>query len=182
MTFSSASPNGISRRDALQRLGGIGFAGLIAGLGVPSSEAAPRARDSGEALYPFPRDPLAKIPFAKLPVGNVKPKGWLQTQLERMADGTAGHLHETYPNVGETNAWRGGSGDVWERGPYWLDGTVPLAYILEDDRLQEAVTPYLEWTLRSQRSDGYFGPPRIRITSTGRAFRPSDRATGGLAW
>jgi DUF1680 family protein len=75
-----------------------------------------------------------------------------------MASGMAGHLHEIYPNVGESNAWRGGDGDVWERGPYWLDGAVPLAYILDDDRLIEAVEPYLEWTLQSQRADGYFGP------------------------
>jgi len=76
-----------------------------------------------------------------------------------MAEGLAGHLHEIYPNVGATNAWRGGRGDVWERGPYWLDGAVPLAYILDNDRLKKAVRPYLEWTLQSQRSDGYFGPP-----------------------
>jgi len=160
MMSDSEHTSGISRRDALQRLGGIGFAGLMAGVGVPAgASAAPRAQDPSEAHYPFPRDPLANVSFAKLPVGSVTPKGWLQTQLERMADGMAGHLHETYPNVGETNAWRGGNGDVWERGPYWLDGAVPLAYILDDDRLKEAVTPYLEWTLQSQRTDGYFGPP-----------------------
>lgn len=158
MISGSESSKGISRRDALQRLGGLGLAGFVAGLGVPTHASGFRPGDSEEALYPFPRDPLANVPFAKLPVGSVQPKGWLQTQLERMADGMAGHLHEIYPNVGETNAWRGGNGDVWERGPYWLDGAVPLAYILGDDRLLDAVTPYLEWTLQSQRSDGYFGP------------------------
>jgi hypothetical protein len=94
-----------------------------------------------------------------------------------MAEGMAGHLHEIYPNVGETNAWRGGNGDVWERGPYWLDGAVPLAYVLDDDRLKEVVRPYLEWTLESQRPDGYFGPPPDKSYANRDGFqtdRPSD--------
>lgn len=159
MSFPAGSHDGISRRDALRRIGGIGLAGLFVGLGgSPSSVMAEHTRLADGGQYPFPRHPLADVPFAKLPVGSVEPEGWLRTQLERMAAGMAGHLHEIYPNVGESNAWRGGNGDVWERGPYWLDGAVPLAYILEDDRLMGAVEPYLEWTLRSQRSDGYFGP------------------------
>ena len=153
------SHDGISRRNALRRIGGLGLAGIYVGLGSPSSVMAEDADSTEGAHYPFPRGPLANVPFAKLPVGSVKPRGWLKTQLGRMATGIAGHLHEIYPNVGESNAWRGGDGDVWERGPYWLDGAVPLAYILEDDRLIETVEPYLEWTLQSQRSDGYFGPP-----------------------
>ena len=157
--MDSSLSDGISRRDALQRLGGIGLVGLVAGLGTPSAVGARPSSDATDAHYPFPRAPLADTPFARLPVGAVEPKGWLRTQLERMAEGMAGHLHEIYPNVGESNAWRGGTGDVWERGPYWLDGAVPLAYILDDDRLKEAVRPYLEWTLESQRADGYFGPP-----------------------
>lgn len=158
MSSHANSLDGISRRDALRLMGGLGLAGLYAGLGAPSSVVAAPPDASDGAHYPFPRDPLANVPFTKLPVGSVEPKGWLRTQLERMATGMAGHLHEIYPNVGESNAWRGGNGDVWERGPYWLDGVVPLAYILDDDRLIEAVTPYLEWTLQSQRPGGYFGP------------------------
>ena len=159
MPSRMGSHDGISRRNALRRIGGLGLAGIYVGLGSPSSVMAEDADSTEGAHYPFPRGPLANVPFAKLPVGSVEPRGWLKTQLRRMATGIAGHLHEIHPNVGESNAWRGGDGDVWERGPYWLDGAVPLAYILEDDQLIEAVEPYLEWTLQSQRSDGYFGPP-----------------------
>ncbi len=177
MSFSSSS-NGISRRDALQRLGGLGLAGLMPGLGMGTGVASTSNLPTQEAVhYPFPRDPLANVPMARLPVGAVEPKGWLQTQLGQMAEGMAGHLHEIYPNVGENNAWRGGTGDVWERGPYWLDGAVPLAYILDNDRLKEAVRPYLEWTLHSQRSDGYFGPsPDKKYDDTQglQTERPSD--------
>ncbi|MFB6097625.1 MAG: hypothetical protein ABEK84_00625 [Salinibacter sp.] len=159
MTPDAHDHAGLSRREALRRMGGgLGFAGLLAGIGPVAGWDAPTEAPA-DSPYVFNRAPLKQQSFAKLPVGSVTPKGWLHAQLEQMAEGLAGHLHEIYPNVGKTNAWRGGNGDVWERGPYWLDGAVPLAYVLDDDRLKEAVRPYLEWTLESQRPDGYFGPP-----------------------
>jgi DUF1680 family protein len=79
-----------------------------------------------------------------------------------MADGLAGHLDEVYPLVGPANAWLGGDGDTWERGPYWLDGLLPLAYIRQDQRLIAKVRPWVEHALASQRADGYFGPPDDR--------------------
>lgn len=149
----------ISRRDALHRLGGgLGLAGLLAGVGPVSIWTAPTEPASDDRPYVFNRDPLEANPFARLPAGSVQPRGWLREQLNRMAEGMAGRLHEIYPNVGKTNAWRGGTGDVWERGPYWLDGAVPLAYVLDDERLKEVVRPYVDWTLQSQQPDGYFGP------------------------
>ena len=94
-----------------------------------------------------------------LPVGAIVPGGWLKEQLNRMRDGMTGHLDTLYHEVlGERNGWLGGDGDAWERGPYWLDGLVPLAYILNDQSLIEKVQPWIEWTLNSQSKDGYFGP------------------------
>ena len=29
--------------------------------------------------------------------------------------------------------WIGGEAEGWERVPYWLDGFIPLAYLLEDE-------------------------------------------------
>jgi len=70
-----------------------------------------------------------------------------------------GHLDELYPSVlGPRNGWLGGDGDGWERGPYWLDGLVPLAWILNDEELKARAKPWIEWTLESQTVDGYFGP------------------------
>jgi hypothetical protein len=60
--------------------------------------------------------------------------------------------------MGPRNGWLGGDGDVWERGPYWIDGLLPLAYILDDQKLKDKVQPWIEWTLKSQQPDGYFGP------------------------
>ena len=41
-----------------------------------------------------------------------------------------------------TYGWLGGDGDGWERGPYWIDGLLPLAYLLEDEELIAKVKPW----------------------------------------
>ena len=73
--------------------------------------------------YPNNRYPLASKPYIELPIGDVKPAGWLKIQMERMCTGMTGHLDSIYTKVmGPRNGWLGGDGDVWERGPYWIDG------------------------------------------------------------
>ena len=101
---------------------------------------------------------LLDTPFSELPLGSVRPEGWLRDQLEIMAEGLTGHLDEFWPDVGPDSGWLGGSGDSWERGPYYLDGLLPLAYLLEDERLKAKVRPWIEWTLSSQQPSGQFGP------------------------
>lgn len=110
-------------------------------------------------LYLNNRTPLITKPFMELPIGAVRPEGWLKDQMLRMKNGMTGHLDSLYSEVmGPRNGWLGGDGDVWERGPYWIDGLLPLAYILDDSALKAKVQNWIEWTLQSQRSDGYFGP------------------------
>lgn len=109
------------------------------------------------------RAPLKEKPYMQLPLGAIRPEGWLRDQLQRQADGLTGHLDSIYPQVmGSRNGWLGGDGDVWERGPYWIDGLLPLAYLLDDARLIEKVRPWVEWALQSQQPDGYFGPSEDR--------------------
>ena len=60
--------------------------------------------------------------------------------LERQRDGASSQMDTLYPEVmGERNGWLGGDGDQWERGPYWIDGLLPLAYILDDDNLKRKI-------------------------------------------
>ncbi|MDU1891355.1 MAG: glycoside hydrolase family 127 protein [Dysgonomonas sp.] len=111
--------------------------------------------------YPNNRYPLVRKPYMELPLGNIKAKGWLLEMLERQRSGASGQMDKLYPLVmGERNGWLGGDGDQWERGPYWIDGLLPLAYILDDNKLKEKVQPWVEWALQSQRSDGFFGPEK----------------------
>jgi hypothetical protein len=105
------------------------------------------------------RAPLHPNAYLELPLGTIVPRGWLRMQLERQRDGLTGHLDELYPSiVGPRNGWLGGDGDGWERGPYWIDGLVPLAYILNDEALIAKAKPWIEWTLTHQEPSGYLGP------------------------
>ncbi|HYW48900.1 MAG TPA: beta-L-arabinofuranosidase domain-containing protein [Bryobacteraceae bacterium] len=108
------------------------------------------------------RPPLAPGSFYPLPLTSVKPQGWLREQLRIQAEGITGHLDEFWPDVGPNSAWLGGAGEGWERGPYYLDGLLPLAYLLEDEKLIAKVKPWVEWTLTHQRNDGSIGPEKNR--------------------
>lgn len=108
------------------------------------------------------RAPLKAKAFNELPLGTIQPRGWLRTQLERQRDGLTGNLDSRYEKiVGPRNGWLGGDGDGWERGPYWLDGLVPLGYILKDEKLIAKAKPWIEWSLANQEPSGYFGPKRF---------------------
>ena len=96
--------------------------------------------------------------YHELPVGSIKPAGWLLHQLQIMREGTTGHLDEVHAKIRNSNGWLGGTGDGWEETPYWLDGAVPLAYLLDDTALKSKVLQYIDWTIDNQRPSGYFGP------------------------
>ncbi len=101
---------------------------------------------------------LAPQAFTPLPLGEVRPAGWLQRQLRIQADGMTGHLYEFWPDVGPNSGWLGGAGESWERGPYYLDGLLPMAVLLDDARLKTLATRFVDWTLTHQRADGQIGP------------------------
>src|SRR5258708_3115971 len=107
------------------------------------------------------RAPLRQNPYIQLPLGAIQPEGWLREMLIRQKNGATGRLDTLYPRVmGARSGWRGGDGDQWERAPYWLDGLVPLAYLLHDKALIAKTTPFIEWVLNSQSADGFFGPSK----------------------
>ncbi len=129
---------------------------LCACTGVQESE---QTQSSAQAHYLQNRAPLKARPYLELPLGAIKPTSWLLDQLHRMRSGMTGNLDEIYPEVvGARNGWLGGDGDGWERGPYWIDGLLPLAYILDDEELKDKVQPWIEWTINNQMEDGYLGP------------------------
>ena len=106
---------------------------------------------------PANRAPLYPTAFRALPVGAVRPQGWLLDQLRIQANGLTGHLDEFWPYVSRESGWLGGAGDDWERAPYYCDGLVPLAYQLDDQRLIAKANEYIAWMLNSAQPNGWFG-------------------------
>lgn len=132
---------------------------LLSATAAPDGLAQTADSEARNAHYLTNRAPLVAKPYTELPLGAIEPQGWLRQQLEIMAAGMTGHLDEWYPEViGERNGWLGGDGDGWERGPYWIDGALPLAYLIGDKALLTKVNRWVEWTLTNQRDDGYIGP------------------------
>lgn len=118
-------------------------------------------------------DGLVGTVFETLPLGAVKPAGWLKDQLRIQADGLTGHLDEHWEDVGPRNGWLGGDGESWERGPYYVDGLLPLAYLLNDETLIAKARKWVEWSLSSQQKDGSFGPGQLDA-ATGKIIRHRD--------
>lgn len=101
--------------------------------------------------------PLLQNAYIKLPLGAVKPDGWLKSQLQIQAAGLTGNLDDFWPDL-VNSSWKGGPGEAWERGPYYLDGLVPLAYLLDDSRLIEKVKTWIDPILASSSDSGWYGP------------------------
>ena len=82
--------------------------------------------------------PLTYTPFT---TGELRPAGWLKKQLEIQAAGLSGHLDKIWPDVRDSRMDRRGTRG-WERVPYWLDGFIPLAWLLEDEDMRPGRAVY----------------------------------------
>jgi len=96
----------------------------------------------------------------KLPVGSIKPGGWVKRYLELQRDGLTGHLGEISAWLDKkNNAWLvEGAHHGWEEAPYWLKGYISLAYTLGNQEMISEAHTWIEGVLKRQREDGFFGP------------------------
>ena len=97
------------------------------------------------------------FPFQHYTTKEIKPKGWLKEQLRIQAKGLAGNLDKMWPDVRDSK-WIGGEKEGWERVPYWLDGFIPLAYLLDDEDMKERAKKYIDAILAQQKEDGWICP------------------------
>ena len=95
--------------------------------------------------------------FQTLPIRKIKPQGWYRRQLQIQADGLAGNLDKVWPDIRESK-WIGGDKEGWERVPYWLDGFIPLACLLDDDDKKARAKRYIDAILAGQHEDGWICP------------------------
>lgn len=120
------------------------------------------ATTSLNKYYVSNRTPLTPLHFIKLPIGSIKPKGWILKYLELQRDGLTGQLGEISAWLDKkNNAWFSGNGEGdhgWEEVPYWLKGYGDLGYILKDEKIIAETKLWLEKVFQSQKADGYFGP------------------------
>jgi DUF1680 family protein len=98
---------------------------------------------------------LADPAFRPLPLDALRPAGWLRRQLRIQADGLSGHLDKFWPDVADSQ-WFGGNAEGWERAPYWLDGAIPLAWLLDDEAMKSRITRHVGVIVNAQRPDGWY--------------------------
>ena len=140
-------------------------------MNITAAKSIPFASQSTD----FNKPPLRPKAMARLPLGVVRPDGWLKHQLDLMCDGTVGHLDELSPFLDDDNGWLRykkdytGTEDAqvkggWEEAVYWIRGLYPLAVITENGKLLDKALRYIETILESGDEDGYFGAKQNKRT------------------
>jgi len=139
----------------------LALAGGLAAFGDTVAVAPPDV-EKGNEYYVGNRPPLMPSALIKLPVGAIRPQGWVRTQLELQAEGYTGRLTEISAFLKkENNAWLSPTGQGehgWEEVPYWLKGFSNLGYVLGDERIIKEAQTWIDAILASQKDDGWFGP------------------------
>ena len=96
--------------------------------------------------------------WRKLNISDIHLNGIHQNLLCLQGQGLTQHIGEVFPDLSDNSAWLGGDGESWERGPYYIDGLIPLAYLLNDETLTAKANHWLNAIINSQDDSGFFGP------------------------
>ncbi|WML48308.1 hypothetical protein RCG23_24215 [Neobacillus sp. PS3-34] len=113
---------------------------------------------------------LSENKLKTLEYSSIRPKGWILDQLQLQMDGITKDLDNYWGSVGSYSDWIGGTDNSWERPPYWLDGLVPLSYLLQDEQAIEKSKKWINWSLNSQKDNGDFRQPIEKQTLMKRCF------------
>ncbi len=114
--------------------------------------------------------------FKELPLGKIKPEGWLRTLLIKQANGITGHQPEfCFPF--DRNYWQGNeqgqdkesnNGGTfwypWEQEGYRIDGAYRCAVLIDDNNLRQQTLIPIRYTI-SHPIDGWFLGPRVLLSS-----------------
>ena len=137
---------------------------------APVRSVATPSTTGANRHYAGNRPPLAPNPLIKLPLGSVRPEGWLRRQLALETKGFSGKLEEISQFCKyDGSQWTSPSGQGrygWEEAPYWLRGYVDLGYVLGDQTVIAHANQWINAVLASQRPNGYFGS-QINVAGDG---------------
>ncbi|KAJ7151720.1 hypothetical protein C8R46DRAFT_1229251 [Mycena filopes] len=103
---------------------------------------------------------LAPKKFLSIPLGSIRPTGWLLDQLMVQTNGLAGHEHEFYNYVSKTD-WVGGTSaysSLEEAGSYWFNAMVPNGILANNSAINAKTSAFLSYVLSHQDSTGWLGP------------------------
>ncbi|MBC7890544.1 MAG: glycoside hydrolase family 127 protein [Ferruginibacter sp.] len=157
--------------------------GIIALILVSSNQFTATAQNT---YYKNNLAPLTATKYIKLPLGAVKPKGWLYDQLTVQANGLTGHLNDVW-EIAHTSGWKGDIGQnvlpecCFPRFvPRWLEGLVPLAYQLNDKRLIDLSDKYMQYLMTVQ-DPARVTPSVVAWSHLGRVLQGYYEATGDTA-
>ena len=118
----------------------------------------------------FNRAPLTPNALSPLPLGAIKPEGWLKAQLDIQLEAARARMDALWPETPDADAL------------CRMSGLVALAWTTDDPDLKARATAYAEWLIASQREDGWFGPADSEDTwpliAALRAMRLYFTATG----
>jgi uncharacterized protein len=133
----------ITRRDFLTTTASVGAGLWLAARGVAetstTSETATDFAPPGEFKVKYYGR------FSELPVGSVKPAGWIKGWLDRQLQGLTGHPenlgypYDTCMYAGKIPSPTVRHGENWwpyEQSAYFLDGSVRLSFLLNDPAAQ----------------------------------------------
>ena len=96
--------------------------------------------------------------WSQLPLNCLHPDGWLYQVLSIQGNGLTGHVGEVWPDLSDDSAWLSGTQEAWERGPYYLDGLIPLSWLIKDENINKLKAKWVESILSSRQDNGNFGP------------------------
>ncbi len=146
----------LGRRQFLQLALSCSAALLLGERGLAGSEAFSAGTSA---------KPRGHAAFEELPVGAVRPGGWLGTYLRKQAAELGSQLpHVSWPFT--EPYWRDdslrGFWWPWEQMAYWIDGATRLSLVLEDKALMRQVRETIDAALARIDGDGYLGPAAFK--------------------
>jgi uncharacterized protein len=195
----------MDRRDSLKLLLAASCSSILppwlSAARQPSASSATSSEGANAYLQSRRENAMQAIApvFTWLPMGEVKPEGWIKEQITRdLNEGFAGRLDElcheaasdtfgSHRNSGSTENKSNSAKINWWNGETegnWRSGFMMMAYLAGDEEAKLKADEYVHHILSSQEKDGYLGvfAPDMRFSAPGDLWTQACLLRGLLAY